>query len=95
MNTVGEPSKNLFDVLLEQVRQVVREAVREELRTARNWSELDTDGLMDVKQAAAFLHVTPSWLYKNASVLPFRRKVGGSLRFDTRGMKNWLATKPR
>jgi Helix-turn-helix domain len=95
MNTVGEPSRNLFDELLEQVRQVVREAVREELGTATNRSELDADGLMDVTQAADCLRVTPSWVYKNASRLPFAKKVGGALRFDGRGMRRWLENQRR
>ena len=85
----------LGDALREELFQLVKEALREELDAPTEHKEPDSDGLMDIKQAAAFLHVTPSWLYKNAPRLPFRRKVGGSLRFDMRAMKNWLATKPR
>jgi len=85
----------LGDALREELFQLVKEALREELGTVTSWGDPDHEGLIDVKEAAEYLSVTPSWLYKKASSLPFSKKIGGARRFDRRGMRRWLESQRR
>ena len=48
-------------------------------------------GLLDTNAAAQRLGMSKVWLYRNATRLPFARKVGRSLRFDAAGIDRWLA----
>jgi excisionase family DNA binding protein len=47
------------------------------------------DELLTVKQAAERLQCSQAYLYKNTS-LPFRRKLGRSLRFSANGITEYL-----
>jgi excisionase family DNA binding protein len=47
------------------------------------------DELLTVQQAAERLQVSHAYLYKNTS-LPFRRKLGRSLRFSANGITEYL-----
>ena len=47
------------------------------------------DELLTVQQAADRLQVSHAYLYKNTS-LPFRRKLGRSLRFSSTGIAEYL-----
>ena len=78
-----------------ELKALIKEALREELRTVTSRGDPDNEGLVDVKEAAAYLSVTPSWLYKKASSLPFSKKIGGARRFDRRGMRRWLESQRR
>jgi hypothetical protein len=87
---------NPFDLLLEQIRQIVREEIAAAMNdrghpTGRD----DDDGLVNVDMAAEYLSVSKAWLYKNSDRLPFAKKVGGALRFDKRGMRRWLESQRR
>jgi predicted DNA-binding transcriptional regulator AlpA len=46
------------------------------------------DELLDVNEAAALLGVSPSWLHHRPN-LPFRRKIGGKLKFSRQGIERW------
>jgi hypothetical protein len=50
-----------------------------------------TEALLDVREAAARLHVSPDWLYRRAKQLPFSRRVGRAVRFDPAGLARWVA----
>lgn len=51
----------------------------------------EADQLLDVRQAAAKLHVSADWLYRRAGTLPFTvRPSPGRLRFSTRGIERWI-----
>jgi len=90
---LGEPLRN-------EVKELIREVIREELTGVVNGSGHpfrgdDDDGLVKVDVAAEFLSVSKAWLYKNSHRLPFAQKVGGARRFDRRGMRRWLESQRR
>jgi predicted DNA-binding transcriptional regulator AlpA len=90
----------LGESLRSELKDLIREAIREELAGVANGSGHpigadDDDGLVNVDMAAEFLSVSKAWLYKNSTRLPFARKIGGALRFDRRGMRRWLESQRR
>jgi predicted DNA-binding transcriptional regulator AlpA len=99
---MSEPGKTtiLGDALRAELKELLREVIREELARAANGSGQlarhdEDDGLVNSEKAATFLGVSRSWLYKNSGRLPFAKKVGGALRFDRRGMRRWLESQRR
>jgi predicted DNA-binding transcriptional regulator AlpA len=48
------------------------------------------DELLNVRQAAAKLNMSPSWLYQNAWRFPFLVRQGGALRFSRCGLERYL-----
>jgi predicted DNA-binding transcriptional regulator AlpA len=49
---------------------------------------------VDVREAARLLHMSPSWIYRQAKKLPFAHRVGGrALRFSRAGIEKYLATR--
>src|SRR5262249_32695880 len=53
-----------------------------------------TEGLLDVKAAAARLRVSTNWLYRHARHLPFSRRIGRrAVRFDAAGLARWAAAR--
>jgi predicted DNA-binding transcriptional regulator AlpA len=97
---MSEPSKILGEAVRNELKELVREVIREELAGAANGSwhptgQDDDDGLVNADKAAAYLSVSKAWLYKNSDRLPFARKIGGALRFDRRGMRRWLESQRR
>ena len=90
---LGEPLRN-------ELKELIREVIREELAGAANGSGYpigldDEDGLLNVDKAAEYLSVSKAWLYKNSDRLPFAKKIGGARRFDRRGMRQWLESQRR
>ncbi len=52
----------------------------------------DADRLLDVQAAAAVLGVTPRWLYRRATSLPFTKRLSrGVLRFSEAGIRVYMA----
>lgn len=49
------------------------------------------DELLTVAQAAEHLHCSKVYLYKNATALPFTRRLGKKLLFSSRGIDEYLA----
>jgi hypothetical protein len=99
---MSDPAKTniLGDALRAELKEIVREVLREELAGATNGSghrtgRDDDDGLVNADKAAEYLSVSKSWLYKNSDRVPFAKKVGGALRFDRRGMRRWLESQRR
>jgi predicted DNA-binding transcriptional regulator AlpA len=46
--------------------------------------------MLNVHQAAERLGVSPSWLYRQARIgLPFARKVGRAVKFDSAALQRW------
>lgn len=80
----------LSDALRAELKELVREVLREELaNSSTNRGEKDT--LLTPAQAAALLGVTPRWLYRNKK-LPFARPIGRkTLRFSRAALQRWLA----
>ena len=86
---VSEPAKNPFDLLLDQIRTVVREEIK-----AANGAGGKTDKLLDPAAAAKLLSVSEDWLYHQAKRLPFTRKLGPRLlRFSEQGILKWIQSK--
>jgi excisionase family DNA binding protein len=48
------------------------------------------DQNLSVKEAARSLGVSPSYLYKRRSRLPFSRQVGRRVLFSRRGLEAWM-----
>lgn len=48
------------------------------------------DRLLDVREAARLLDVSPRWVYRRSGELPFvRRLSSGTLRFSEKGLHRW------
>jgi len=82
-------AKNPFDLLLDQIRAVVRE----EISKAGN-GHSHADKLLTPEETAKLLGMSVKWLYRNAPKLPFTRKLGRkTLRFSHLGIQKYLATR--
>ncbi len=53
------------------------------------------DILLNVRQAAKKLSQSTDWLYHNAAKLPFSVRNGGSLRFSSRGIDEYIRSRRR
>ena len=87
----GNPSALLGQALLDAIRL----AVREEIHAANSRNDCpDGDRLLDAREAAALLAVSPDWLYRHGKKLPFTRKLGPKmLRFSPMGIQKYLVTR--
>jgi DNA-binding transcriptional regulator YiaG len=87
---MSEPTKNPFDMLLDQIRVIVRE----EIKANANGTAAKGDRLLDPQEAANLLSVSEDWLYHNARKLPFTRKLRPRLlRFSYQGLIKWMESK--
>lgn len=67
--------------------------IREEITQALG-THATEEKLLNAQEAAALMSVSPDWLYRNASKLPFARKLGPkALRFSKTGIEKWLKTR--
>jgi excisionase family DNA binding protein len=82
---MSEPAKNPFDLLLDQIRVVVREEIFKAVKGSKD------DRLLTVAEVCETLNCTEAWLYHNTKKLPFVRKVGGLLRFSSNDLQRWIA----
>ena len=88
---MDDSTKNPFDLLLDGIRQIVREEIVAANGVA-NHAELDR--LLTPQKAAAILGVHVRWLYRHAAKLPFTRRMSRkNLRFSEVGLHRWLAAK--
>ena len=82
---------------MSRATDLLGEAFLELMKEARQEPGKDTDGadrLLMAEEAAQTLAVSPDWLYRHASKLPFTRKLGPKmLRFSSQGIQRWLATR--
>lgn len=54
----------------------------------------ENDRLLTAEEAASLLNVTPKWLSRRASKLPFTRHLSRkALRFSEAGLRQWLAAR--
>lgn len=51
------------------------------------------DRLLNVDEAAQRLGETPEWLYRRSKSLPFVVRLGGHVRYSTRGIDQFIATR--
>lgn len=77
---------NLGEAFLEMMRQAVREELRTLIQDLR-----EKDRLLTAQEGAEMLAVSPDWLYHNARKLPFTRRLGPKmLRFSQLGIEKWI-----
>jgi excisionase family DNA binding protein len=55
---------------------------------------LNGDRLLTPQEAADRLGVEKRWLYEHADDLPFRRKLGGHVRYSERGLNQYMEVQP-
>jgi len=68
--------------------------IREEIEQAQGQNGQGEDRLLDAEEASKLLSVSPDWLYRHSSRLPFTRKLGPKmLRFSCQGLQKWLTTR--
>jgi hypothetical protein len=81
----------LSDTVRDELKEIVQEAIREELAKSRPNGE---EKLLDPEKAAELLDVSVDYLYHNAKHLPFTRKLGPKmLRFSYSAMVRWMESK--
>jgi predicted DNA-binding transcriptional regulator AlpA len=90
---MNEQMQNPFDVLLDQIRQIVREEIGAALQNS-NGHVREKEGLLTPEEAAEILGQNVRWLYRHANKLPFSRRINRkTLRFQESGLHRWIAAK--
>ena len=81
-------------VLGEALLDAIRLAIHEEIQAVHQNGQQAGDRLLDADEAAEILAVSPDWLYRHSSRLPFTRKLAPRvLRFSYQGIQKFLATR--
>ncbi len=88
MSETTTPLENALEALLRRI-------VREEVQAAQSQNgHQEGDHLLDAEEASKVLSVSPDWLYRHGSRLPFTRKLAPRvLRFSYQGIQKYLATR--
>ena len=82
---MSEASKNPFEPFFDEIRRIVRE---ENQATISQNGHQGGDKLLTAEKAAEILSVSPDWLYRHGSRLPFTSKLAPRvLRFSYQGTK--------
>jgi len=90
---MSELGNNPFDLLLEQIRLIVREEIAAASNVAIS-NPGNADVLLTPEEAAAIMNVERRWLIRHSRRLPFTRRISRkNLRFSEAGIRRWLATK--
>jgi hypothetical protein len=86
---------SLPEALREELKQLIREGVREELSVISGATlPGNRDELLTPEQAAEILGQDVRWLYRHAKKLPFTRRISRkNLRFSEAGLRRWIAAK--
>lgn len=99
MRKLAELKEEIGDLAPEQIPAVLGEL--EELK-AKAWAQLLTpngrsrsgiqapDELVNVQEAARRLELSPDYLYRHASQLPFTVRIGRRLRFSAQGIERFI-----
>lgn len=84
----------LGESLRNELKELVREVIREELANSSNWLGGEKDTLLTPEQAAAAMGVSRRALSRMANKLPFTRRLNRkTLRFQGSGLNRWIAAK--
>ncbi len=87
MSEAATPLENALEALLRRI-------IREEIRAAQSQNGHQGDRLLDAEEASKVLSVSPDWLYRHGSRLPFTRKLAPRvLRFSFQGIQKYLSTR--
>jgi predicted DNA-binding transcriptional regulator AlpA len=87
---MSEPAKNPFDLLVDQIRAVVREEIKAALNGNGNGHEREPNSLLKLKDAAQRLNQSESWVYRHWKELG-GKKLGGNIRFSTDDIEKFIA----
>ena len=89
---MSEPGKILGDAVRAELKEIVREALREDRIANATVSATEKDTPLTAEQAAALIGVSRRWIYRNAARLPFTRRISRkTLRFSEAGLHRWIA----
>lgn len=92
MNDPDKASPLLSEPLRAELKELLREVLREEQAAFHGKAGSNRDVLLSPNEAAELLGVTPRWLYRHYKQLPFSRKISRKvLRFSEAGLHRWLA----
>src|SRR5262249_7163803 len=90
--TMREPLKSPFDLLVEQIRQVVAEEIAKALSNGRPVEE--KGNCLTPEEAANIMGVEVNWLYRHRNRLPFAHGASKKvLRFDEAGLRRWMQSR--
>ena len=92
---MDQPNKNLVpDSPLAGLENWLRTLIREEIQAVHQNGYHEGDRLLDAEEASKVLSVSPDWLYRHGSRLPFTRKLAPRvLRFSYQGIQKYLSTR--
>jgi len=91
---MSELDKNPFDVLLEQIRRVVREEVQTAL--SENAHAVEKDRLLTPQEAAEILGQNVRWVYRHAKQWTFTRRLSSKcLRFPENALRRYATARNR
>jgi predicted DNA-binding transcriptional regulator AlpA len=91
---MSEPGNILGDALRAEIKEIVREALREERAGKTGASGVENDTLLTAEEAAAIIGVNVRWMYRHAPQLSFSRRINRkNVRFSASGLHKWLAAK--
>jgi predicted DNA-binding transcriptional regulator AlpA len=90
---MSDAAKNPFDLLVDQIRAVVREEIAAALSNGDHPAP-EKERLLTPDEAAAMIGVDKKWLYRHSKQLPFIRRLSKkNIRFNEAGLRRWLATR--
>ncbi len=91
---MSKPGEDLTDSPIAALESWFRGLIREELQANHGQNGHQGDRLLDAEEASKILSISPDWLYRHASRLPFARKLAPRvLRFSYQGIQKYLATR--
>jgi hypothetical protein len=89
---MSDPTKSPFDLLLDQIRVVVREEVAAALNNGRPPDE--KGNYLTPQEAAKIMGVDVNWLYRHRRTLPFAHGASKKvLRFDEAALRRWMQSR--
>lgn len=87
---MSEQLKNPFDLLLDQIRVIVREEVQAAMA---NGNGHGPDKLIDVADVAVYLKQSPDYVYRHWKQLGGRKLGNKSIRFVRADLDRWLKSR--
>lgn len=91
---MSDSTKILSGALREELKELMREVLREEFGANSSVTGNDKDTLLTVEEAGKLMCVSRRWLYRHADKLPFARRISRkNLRFSEAGLRRWIVTR--
>src|SRR5262245_48969044 len=93
-DAMSEPAKNPFDLLLDQIRVVVREEIAAARINGAEPVSAEKETWLTAEQAAAIIGVNKERVYQYAKRWTFAKKISHkALRINEAGLRRWLAAR--